>query len=209
MTQERKLDNDWYPGTIPGNVVISPTAYVGSSYNFARFRSSLPVGATIGHGATLDVSTLDVGPEGKIVIEEYAMVTQAYILCDVEVSIGAYSMIAWNAVLIDNYRGRSALGGIIGDNRSPGRMRTGRPIRLGRNSWIGFEACVLPGVTIGEGSIVGARSVIAEDVPPYVIVAGNPARIVRELPATPIEISLDNTGRIGPAGITRVPPTST
>jgi acetyltransferase-like isoleucine patch superfamily enzyme len=185
MKHERKLNDDWYPGTIPENVVISPTAYVGSSYNFARFRSQLLIGAMIGHGATLDVSTLDVGPKGKIVIEEYAMVTQAYILCDVEVSIGAYSMIAWNAVLMDNYRKRSELGehSLVGYSRSPSHMRTGRPIRLCRNTWIGFEACVLPGVTIGEGSIVGARSVVAEDVPPYVIVTGNPARIIRELPA--------------------------
>lgn len=180
----RKLDNDWYPGMIPENVVISPTAYVGSSYNFVRFGSKLPIGAIIGHGATLDVSTLDVGPNGKIVLEEYAMVTQAYILCDVEVSIGAYSMIAWNAVLMDNYRMRSELGehSFLRRSRSPSHMRTARPIRLGSNTWIGFEACVLPGVTIGEGSIVGARSVVAEDVPPYVIVAGNPARVIRQLP---------------------------
>jgi acetyltransferase-like isoleucine patch superfamily enzyme len=53
-----------------------------------------------------------------------------------------------------------------------------RPVRIGRNVWIGFEACVLPGVVIGEGSIVGARSVITENVPPFTVVAGNPARIV-------------------------------
>jgi acetyltransferase-like isoleucine patch superfamily enzyme len=56
-----------------------------------------------------------------------------------------------------------------------------RPIRIGRNVWIGFDACVLPGVTIGEGSIVGARSVVVEDVPPFTVVAGNPARFIRHL----------------------------
>jgi acetyltransferase-like isoleucine patch superfamily enzyme len=189
MMPDRKLVNDWYPGTIPQNVVISPTAYVGSSYNFVRFRSRLPIGAMIEHGATLDATTLDVGPRGKIIIEEYAMVTQAYILCDVEVSIGAYSMIAWNAVLMDSYRMQSRLGGdcLIGSSRSSSHIRAGRPIRLGRNTWIGFEACVLPGVTIGEGSIVGARSVVTEDVSPYVVVAGNPARVIRELPIGPLD----------------------
>jgi acetyltransferase-like isoleucine patch superfamily enzyme len=185
MMRGSRLDNDWYPGTIPENVIISPTAYVGSSYNFVRFRSRLRIGAMIGHGATLDATTLDVGPQGKIIIEEYAMVTTAYILCDVEVSIGAYSMIAWNAVLMDNYRMRwgSDERCLVERSRSSSNMRTGRPIRLGRNAWIGFEACVLPGVSIGEGSIVGARSVVAEDVPSYTIVAGNPARVIRELPA--------------------------
>ena len=58
-----------------------------------------------------------------------------------------------------------------------------RPVRIGRNVWIGFDSCVLPGVTIGEGAIVGARSVVAADVPPYTIVAGNPARV--DSPAGP------------------------
>ena len=56
-----------------------------------------------------------------------------------------------------------------------------RPIHIERNVWIGFDSCVLPGVTIGEGSIVGARSVVVEDVPPFAIVVGNPARLVRRL----------------------------
>jgi acetyltransferase-like isoleucine patch superfamily enzyme len=178
MMRDRKLLNDWYPGTIPKNVVIDPTAYIGSSYNFVRFRSKLPIGAVIGYGASLDASTLDVGPRGKVIIEDYAMITQAYVLCDIEVSIGAYSMVAWNAVLIDNYRMRTDHRRLIGNSSG-----AGGPIRLGRNTWIGFEACVLPGVTIGEGSIVGARSVVTEDVLPYVVVAGNPARMIRKLPA--------------------------
>jgi acetyltransferase-like isoleucine patch superfamily enzyme len=56
-----------------------------------------------------------------------------------------------------------------------------RPIRIGNNVWIGFDSCVLPGLSIGDGSIVGARSVVVEDVPPYTVVAGNPARVIRQL----------------------------
>lgn len=47
--------------------------------------------------------------------------------------------------------------------------------------WIGFNVIVLKGVTIGEGAIVGAGSVVSKDVPPFTIVAGNPARVVRKL----------------------------
>ncbi len=50
---------------------------------------------------------------------------------------------------------------------------------IGNDVWIGMEAVVMPGVTIGDGAIIGARSVVAKDVPPYTIVAGNPARIVK------------------------------
>lgn len=50
---------------------------------------------------------------------------------------------------------------------------------VGNDVWIGAEARILPGVTIGDGAIVGGSAVVASDVPPYAIVVGNPARIVR------------------------------
>jgi virginiamycin A acetyltransferase len=50
---------------------------------------------------------------------------------------------------------------------------------VGHDVWLGYQALVLPGVTIGHGAVVAAASVVASDVPPYAIVAGNPARMVR------------------------------
>jgi virginiamycin A acetyltransferase len=50
---------------------------------------------------------------------------------------------------------------------------------VGNDVWIGREATVMPGITIGDGAIVGAQAVVASPVPPYAVVAGNPARIVR------------------------------
>ena len=50
---------------------------------------------------------------------------------------------------------------------------------IGPDVWIGDDALILPGVTIGTGAIVAARAVVTRDVPPYAIVAGNPARVVR------------------------------
>lgn len=56
-----------------------------------------------------------------------------------------------------------------------------RPVTLGNDVWIGANSCVLRGVTIGEGAVVGAGSVVTHDIPPFTLVAGNPARIIREL----------------------------
>lgn len=50
---------------------------------------------------------------------------------------------------------------------------------VGNDVWIGMQATILPGVTIGDGAIVAAKAVVSGDVPPYAIVAGNPARVVR------------------------------
>lgn len=50
---------------------------------------------------------------------------------------------------------------------------------VGNDVWFGYQALIMPGVTIGDGAIVAAGSVVSRDVPPYAIVAGNPARVVR------------------------------
>ena len=53
------------------------------------------------------------------------------------------------------------------------------PVVVGKNVWIGDKATILPGITIGEGSVIGANAVVTKDVPPYSVVAGNPARIIK------------------------------
>lgn len=69
------------------------------------------------------------------------------------------------------------------DVTSPTMRLIVRPINIGNNVWIGAKATILPGVTIGEGAVVGACAVVAKDVPPWSVVVGNPAREVghREL----------------------------
>jgi acetyltransferase-like isoleucine patch superfamily enzyme len=53
------------------------------------------------------------------------------------------------------------------------------PTIIGNDVWIGIDATILSGVTVGHGAVVGARAVVATSVPPYAVVVGNPARIVR------------------------------
>jgi UDP-2-acetamido-3-amino-2,3-dideoxy-glucuronate N-acetyltransferase len=61
------------------------------------------------------------------------------------------------------------------------------PTRVCRRASIGSGAVILCGVTIGEGALVGAGSVVTKDVLPHTIVAGNPARVLRKVPAAPLE----------------------
>ena len=66
-----------------------------------------------------------------------------------------------------------------------GGLESARPIRIGEDAWLGGGAIILPGVSIGAGSVVAAGSVVTRDVPPGVLVAGNPARVVRRLDYQP------------------------
>lgn len=190
MSSRRTLDWDWYPGTIPENVVVDNTAYVETTFSFHLYRSQQPAGIQYGRGASTYLGTMfDVGTHGRVKLGECALVHGARIICDAEISIGDYALISWNVVLMDTYRlpedtkaRRTELESVAAQR--PRFLATdvqARPIRIERNVWIGFDACVLPGVTIGEGSIIGAKSVVMENVPPFTIVGGNPARVIREL----------------------------
>lgn len=54
-----------------------------------------------------------------------------------------------------------------------------KPVYIGNDIWIGSRVTILPGVTIGDGSIIGTGSIVTKDVPPYTIVGGNPAKVLK------------------------------
>ena len=67
-----------------------------------------------------------------------------------------------------------------GAPQHPGAVSTVfKPVRIGNDVYIGHGAMIMPGVVIGDGAIVGANAVVTKNVPPYAIVAGNPARLIR------------------------------
>jgi acetyltransferase-like isoleucine patch superfamily enzyme len=66
------------------------------------------------------------------------------------------------------------------DPQSPEFVNKGGDVIIGDRVWIAYRAIILPGVTIGEGAVVGAGSVVTKDVEPHTIVAGNPARVVHK-----------------------------
>ncbi|MBB6391617.1 acetyltransferase-like isoleucine patch superfamily enzyme [Microbacterium thalassium] len=96
------------------------------------------------------------------------------IVCRQEVTIGSHVLIGFGAVILDSDQHP------VGD--APVRTL---PVRIGDGSWIAANAIILPGVTVGRRSIVGAGSVVTGDVPDEVVVAGNPARVVRQLSLPP------------------------
>src|SRR3954464_4863665 len=67
------------------------------------------------------------------------------------------------------------------DAGRPRREEFGKPVTIGDDVWVGGGAIVLPGVTIGSRSVIGAGSVVTRDVPEGVLAAGNPCRVIREI----------------------------
>jgi putative colanic acid biosynthesis acetyltransferase WcaF len=90
----------------------------------------------------------------------------------------------------------SFLCGATHDYRDPAYRLTGGPITVEDDCWIAAEAFIGPGVTIGRGAVVGARAVVVKDVPPWSVVAGNPAKVVRQrtLNEDPAGIAFDVAG---------------
>jgi len=60
-------------------------------------------------------------------------------------------------------------------------LEYGKPIRIGNNVWIGGATVVLPGVTIGDNSVIGAGSVVTKDIPANVVAVGNPCKVIKQL----------------------------
>ena len=84
----------------------------------------------------------------------------------------------------------------------PWEATTKGPIKVKDDVWIGEDALVLSGVTIGQGAVVAARSVVVKDVPSYAIVGGNPARVIRHRFASEViekleRVNLDDLDQIG------------
>ena len=80
-----------------------------------------------------------------------------------------------------------------------------RDVEVGSNVWIGYGACVLRGVRVGDNAIVGTNSVVTKDVPANAVVAGIPARIIRMREA-PAELRWPNPVEPDPAAATTLPP---
>ena len=135
------------------------------------------------------------GRSGRIDVEDYALICPGVRMDSAAgIRIGPGSMVAAGAYLTDaDWHGLYDRTRVIGD---------ARPIRLEENVWIGDGAIVCKGVTIGEDSLVAAGAVVARDVPPGVIVAGNPAQVVKQLdPAEPKTTRRDLFA--DPAGLAR------
>lgn len=130
--------------------------------------------------------TLIINSHGFFKLGKYAQIgPNTVINCNDKIEIGDYTAISTGVIISDNNVLPESITKVfctinekLGDITN-NRQISSTPIYVGKNCWIGENACICKGVHIGEGSIVAANAVVVKDVPSNCIVAGNPARIVK------------------------------
>lgn len=175
----------WTHGTLPANVQLGPHTLVTAEYAFKRFRSRLHPGLVVGAHCTMDGVHFAIGENGRVSIGDYCYFTNAVLLCELELRIGNYVVIGWNATIADTDFHPLAPAERIADaiacsplGKGPRPEIARHPVVIEDDVWIGPNATLLKGVRIGAGSWIEAGSLVTRDVPPRTRVLGNPAQIV-------------------------------
>jgi len=128
--------------------------------------------AWIGHGSKIRVHEGEAEIGAKTVLGQEITISAFQ-----HVSIGRECVVADRVMLIDFDHGAS-------ESERPVRLQGiyKRDVRIGHNCWIGYGACILRGVTVGDNAIIGTSAVVTRDVPDNAVVGGAPARVLRMRP---------------------------
>ncbi len=185
----RRIEHDWYPGEVPSNVEFGDGFWLETTQVFRFCKSTQNPAVRFGKFCSVYAGcSFAVKGKGQCTVGDYTLMYGALVMCEEEITIGSYCLISWNVGIADSdfhpldpiarKKDCMLLNPYTLGERPP--IPT-KPIYIGDNVWIGMNAIILKGITIGENSVIGAGAVISHNVPPNVVVVGNPARIVKNL----------------------------
>jgi acetyltransferase-like isoleucine patch superfamily enzyme len=137
----------------------------------------------------MDGVHFDLGNNGRVTIGDYCYFTNVVLLCELEVRIGNYVVIGWNATLADSdfhpiAPAQRVADAIACSPLAKGRSRppvASKAIVIEDDVWIGPNATILKGVRIGAGAWIEPGSMVTRDVPPGARIMGNPAQVIGEV----------------------------
>lgn len=132
----------------------------------------------VGNNTGINIRNCEINNDSKINVysgslkmEDVYIGERCVIHAYKSINIGSGTIISWNVSIMDGD------GHSIEHNK---KLNSPQDVTIEENVWIGNNSIILKGVTIGKGSVVAAGSVVTKDVPPRTIVAGNPARVIKE-----------------------------
>jgi galactoside O-acetyltransferase len=172
-----------WPARRSGAVSIGRNAAVA----WRRIRQVAGNRLSIGHSSIIQANIRFEDSGGEIRIGDRTYIGKSDLVCYRSIVIGDDVIMSWGITITDHdshsldweYRKNDVLD--WGKSRKDWTHVAHAPVVIRDKAWIGFNVSILKGVTIGEGAVVGACSVVTRDVPPHSIVVGNPARLVRKL----------------------------
>ena len=191
ITDERRVEGDWWKDPIPPNVRWKDGLYLETAQIFRFLRSRRDPAVEFGeHCSCYAGCSFAIGVEGSCSIGDYTLLNGALVMAEERIDIGSHCLVSWNVGIADSdfhpidpaqrLIDSKALAPFYEGRPERPKLET-RPVRIADNVWIGMNAVILKGVSIGENSVVAAGSVVTRDVAANVVVAGNPAVVVKQL----------------------------
>jgi len=181
VRQDRHVEGDWWPEPIPGNVEFGEGFYCETAQIFRKLQSN--------HVSCYAGCSFAIGENGHCTIGDFTLLNGALIMAEERIEIGSHCLVSWNVGIADSdfhpleparrLIDAQALAPYFKNRPARPKLKTA-PVKIADNVWIGMNAVILKGVTIGENSVVAAGSVVTKSVPPNTIVAGNPAVVVKQ-----------------------------
>lgn len=185
----------WWRGVVPlrlrslGVLVGPSTSFIGMPIVSKAPESTIEIGERCSIISAASETALGVNhsviiralrPRAQITIGDDVGISGAVICAAISVQIGERCLIGANVTIFDtDFHSLAALNRRY--NKNPQDIRA-CPVRIGNNVFIGTGSIITKGVSVGDNSIIGAGSVVVNDVPANVVAAGNPARVIREIP---------------------------
>jgi galactoside O-acetyltransferase len=165
-------------------IKIHPT--VKANFRGVRYHASSTL--EIGEGSIVEGSLVSERDGASILIGQNTFIGNSLLASASRIEIGDDVLISWGCNIVDHNSHA------IGWKQRKQDVRdwyhgtkdwthvSVAPVKIGNKCWIGLNVIVLKGVEIGEGAVVAAGSIITKNIPPWTVVAGNPARVIREIP---------------------------
>lgn len=191
VNSERRVEADWWAEPIPPNVRYGAGFYCETAQIFRFLRNRQEDAVRLGdYVSCYSGCSFAIGAKGRCTVGNFTLMNGALIMAEELIEIGSYCLISWNVGIADSdfhpldpaerRRDALALAPYYKDRPPRPAIRTA-PVRIADNVWIGMNAVILKGVTIGENAVVAAGSVVSKSVAANTVVAGNPAVVVKQL----------------------------